>query len=499
MEWTKVQSWIAEGSLPTLSRLQDEGAWGQLKSTATQFPDTVWLAVATGKNPAKLPKYFPVQYDAQKGKLRYISDDEIDFHAFWHDLASHGAKVGLADIPDVKYSPRYLFQVVDWGVHASKGPFRAFPAGLDTEILRRFGRHPVGHCDQAGQNDRALLDLRARILKGIHAHGELFRWLLSSQSWDFFFGTFSAPHCGGHRLWHCDDNTHRRFTGKPDSLNGTIKDIYQAIDKEIGLIIDAFGDETYILITAPHGMGPLYHASWRLQTVLDLLGYGTASHQGVNPWLVLKNALPSPMQYWIKERLPRRWQEELIARQYTSGLKMKGTRAFAVPNNDAVGAIRVNLKGRDPYGVVEPGRDYDDLCRKLVSDLAALSDPVTAKPVVANITISKESFSGPNLQQLPDITASWEQSFPWCELHSPKFGILRLKALDYRTGSHSDHGFFILQGPDIRRGEYRGHSIYDIAPTLLDLAGVKVSSDIDGQCIPLFVRAQSGKEKVAEL
>ena len=46
------------------------------------------------------------------------------------------------------------------------------------------------------------------------------------------------------------------------------------MDREVGSIIDAAGSDVCVYIISAHGMGPLYHASWNLQEMLDDWGYG---------------------------------------------------------------------------------------------------------------------------------------------------------------------------------------------------------------------------------
>ena len=48
-------------------------------------------------------------------------------------------------------------------------------------------------------------------------------------------------------------------------------------------------------------------------------------------------------------------QNEFVFRFYRGNRSWNRCRAFAIPNNDTVGAIRINLRGRDRHGMVEPG------------------------------------------------------------------------------------------------------------------------------------------------
>jgi predicted AlkP superfamily phosphohydrolase/phosphomutase len=171
---------------------------------------------------------------------------------------------------------------------------------------------------------------------------------------------------------------------------------------------------------------------------------------------------------------------------YAGGQDWKGCRAFAVPNNDTVGAIRVSVKGRDKHGLVEPGAEYKRVCGDIADALRELKDPLSGRPVVQKVTLIHDEFSGPFLNLLPDITVLWDQSFPWESLHSPRFGTLRVRRQDARSGSHTPHGFVLFHGPGIRAGSsQQGHSIYDIAPTILAGAGVAIPDGLDGRLIPL--------------
>jgi predicted AlkP superfamily phosphohydrolase/phosphomutase len=513
-EWALIVRWAAEGKLPTFRRFMEEGTRAVLATTAAQLPDTVWASLYTGCNPAKLEKYFYVQYDPRTMGLRNLADDAIRSTPFWELLGRSGKQVGVVDAPKFPLSRSlHGFQLTNWGAHATKTARASYPDGLIGEIEARFGRHPVGDCDAVDNNPTALHGLRQRVLDGIRLRGEVNRWLMRERPWDVFFTAFSETHCIGHHFWgwlehgsaRANSNAHPSFAD-PDGLADTVEQVYRAIDREIGAMLALVDGEIPCLLFAAHGMGAIYHASWNLPEILDLLGYGPRpmgtrpihSHEGpasaasaprearVNPWRMLKMAIPGGLQYRVKAALPRAVQDQLLFRWYTGGRRWAGCRAFAVPNNDSVGAIRVSVRGRDRHGLVEPGEEYRRVCRDIASALGELTDPESGRPVVRQITLSGEEFTGPYLDRLPDLTVLWDQTFRWVAIHSPRFGTLRLRRQDARSGSHTPHGFLLAMGPGIARGEeLSGHSIYDIAPTVLAMAGVPVPSDMDGRPVPL--------------
>jgi predicted AlkP superfamily phosphohydrolase/phosphomutase len=196
--------------------------------------------------------------------------------------------------------------------------------------------------------------------------------------------------------------------------------------------------------------------------------------------------LPGWLQYRIRAALPEWARDRLLFLWYAGSRKWHGRRAFAVPNNEIVGAIRISVKGRDKDGVVEAGAEYEAACHDIASALGELTDPRTGRPVARRVTMVHEEFSGPHLDLLPDITVLWDQRFAWDSVHSPRFGTLRVRKQDARSGGHTPHGFAIFHGPGVRPGlSLQGHSIYDIAPTILTAAGVAIPIDFDGHSIPL--------------
>ena len=269
MEWSLVQSWAGTGALPTFRRLLAQGARVELDSTAAQLPDTVWSAIYSGMNPGHLAKYFYVQYDAQTSGLKMMDDDSIGATPFWRYLTDTGRRVCVLDVPKFPVTRTEGAYLANWGAHASKTARASHPPELLDEINRRFGPHPVGECDAVDANPKALAKLRGRILEGVRVRGELYRWMLAREPWDVFFAAFSEPHCVGHHFWQYLDSSHPNYDASDrHGLRDTLQCVYQAIDRELGQIIESAGPDTRCLIFSGHGMGPIWHASWNLQEVL---------------------------------------------------------------------------------------------------------------------------------------------------------------------------------------------------------------------------------------
>jgi predicted AlkP superfamily phosphohydrolase/phosphomutase len=501
MEWALVFEWARAGKLPTFRRLLEGGARAELASTAAQLPDTVWAAIYSGTNPAKFSKYFYVQYEAASGHLRMLNDDAIGATPFWDQLSAAGRRVCVLDVPKFPVSRGINgVHVTNWGSHATSTKRASEPSWVLDEINRRFGKHPVGDCDATDENPGSWRRLRRNLLAGIKLHGEMCRFLMEREDWDVFFAGFSETHCAGHHFWRFYDATNPGYDpADSQGFRDTIKTVYQAVDRQVGEMLTLVGPEVRCLVFSGHGMGPMNHASWNLQEMLDRLGFGNTAVKShgcedtsarVNPWRLLQMLLPGRFQYAVRSLLPRRFRDELIFRWYAGPRHWAGCRAIAVPNNESVGAIRVLVQGRDRHGIVQPGAEYRKICEDIAAALRELVDARSGRKVTLDVTLAHEEFHGPFVDGLPDITVLWDQSFAWHEVASPAIGRLTLRRQDSRTGSHTAHGFLLARGYGESPGtELPRATLYDIAPTVLSAAEVEIPGVMDGR--PLFARSSA--------
>jgi predicted AlkP superfamily phosphohydrolase/phosphomutase len=158
------------------------------------------------------------------------------------------------------------------------------------------------------------------------------------------------------------------------------------------------------------------------------------------------------------------------------------TAAYSLGN---VGQIFVNLRGREPQGMVEPGAEYESVRDEIIARLWELRDPATGERVVEQVYRREEIYSGDRIEQAADIlfipTRMEYFGFGECE-----FGFNKVIEPMKRgiSGTHRLNGMFLLWGQPVREGTWlEGVQITDLAPTLLQLAGVRAPGDMDGRVL----------------
>jgi predicted AlkP superfamily phosphohydrolase/phosphomutase len=146
--------------------------------------------------------------------------------------------------------------------------------------------------------------------------------------------------------------------------------------------------------------------------------------------------------------------------------------------------VWVNLRGRQPKGVVAPGAEYEALRDQLARELAGLRDPATGRPLLVGVWRREEVYQGPHCADAPDLLV---QTVPG--VHGG-FDVERLltdvpaASLRSVNGSHTPEGIFVAAGGPFRRGvALEPPSLADVLPTAVHLVGGTLPDDLDGRVI----------------
>jgi len=149
-----------------------------------------------------------------------------------------------------------------------------------------------------------------------------------------------------------------------------------------------------------------------------------------------------------------------------------------------VGQIHVNLKGRAPAGIVEPGAEYEAVRQRVSEALHGLRHPTTGQPLVERVIPSEQVAHGPYAQRGPDLHVVMDGyrtiAFPLFATDS------RIVTRQIRgdSGCHRQHGVFVAWGAGVQPGPaVEGARILDLAPTILHLMGLPVPDDMDGRVL----------------
>lgn len=500
-----IARWTASGDMPNIRRLVETGLTGIQRGLPGVYVGAHWPSLISGCHPGKnrvhswqqLQPGSYVQYRCNAG-------DHSQRRPFWETLSDAGKRQCILDVPHSSVSERLNgIQTVEWGAHDAAYGFRASTAEFEAEILERFGRHPVSGNSDRDRDPEEQLAFAQELLRGIRMKRDLTRALYARERWDFFAQVFTEAHCAGHLLWHLHDPAYRWSRGGcADPARDPIREVYVAIDEAIGAVLDDVGDDATVVFLANHGMGPKAHAHHLLEQILVGLGYAApAINPEPAPAAGWRRQL-DPMLTWGWQRLPQLLRSHLVPLRDAKRRVMNPERSppplvdpaagkvFTVVNNTAHGAIRVNLRGREPAGLVAPGSEYERLLDDLSRDLLDLVNLDTGGRVVAQVYRCDDLYPGPERAHLPDLFVQWQHGTEVRAVGSSRLPRVEGEYRYVRSGEHRPDGMFVIRGPGIAPARLQDAvRCVDWAPTFCALLGVEPDTDLDGRPIEPVLRA----------
>ncbi|MEM8917137.1 MAG: hypothetical protein AAGC83_14950, partial [Pseudomonadota bacterium] len=358
--------------------------------------------------------------------------------------------------------------------------FRTQPAELAEEIEQKFGldtldglmcdrHHPTTLEEQTWFRD-ALIERAKR-------KADIAIDQLSKGGWDYFEVAFSEVHCGGHHCWHLHDVTD--VDHDPEILralgNNPLLDIYIAMDKAVGRVIEAAGTEPMIFVYCSHGMGAEHSGTRMLDRMLVQLE-GATPRNYRNPVLdtarTVWRSLPEGLRRGLKPMQRKAWVSMM-----NDGFQpnRQSRKFFEVYLNNRSAGVRINLKGREPNGIVEPGSDYEGLVDSLMEDLRAFTNVESGESVVEECVPLIREATGSNAETLPDIAVTWNTKHPIRRVSSAKTGEVVNEKLSVRTGDHKPIGQFYAIGPTVEpRKLNQPVNTVDFSPTFASVLGIPI-------------------------
>jgi predicted AlkP superfamily phosphohydrolase/phosphomutase len=497
-----VQQWAAEGLMPNVQRLIQRGVVGQTLAPAGFFVGSMWPSLTTGVSPARHSVHSWEQIrNGTYEVFRCEAPVELKREPFWKVLSRAGKRLAILDMPLSGVAENLNgIQIEEWGHHDAVHGFKTWPPSLADEVVEKFGPPPGFSCD-ATRTPEQLAAFRDRLVQAVRKKADLTCHYLQQGGWDFFSQVFTESHCVGHQCWHLQDTTSPWYQPAIGAVAGNpLKDVYIEIDRAMGRILSLVGDDTIVIFVIGHGMAHSYGAYYLFPQILLRLGVAKprtkqedarATKAATDTTLsAVWRALPQGMKDMLRplRNNLRDWIDHDPNWERPGGprhIDLAASQCFTVDNNHAASAIRLNLAGREPSGVLHPGPEVEAFCAQLERDLLEIRDIDRDIPAFIKVEKTSDLFQGEQLDALPDLLAQWNPAMPVgkVRLSSPKLGLLEGEYRLSRTGEHKREGLFAAVGRDLEpRRLNRTVTVMDFAPTFTALFGVELEN-VDGQPI----------------
>ena len=187
---------------------------------------------------------------------------------------------------------------------------------------------------------------------------EQYKWVLDQFTNGLLFYYFGNVDQISHMMWRGRDPDHPGYDAENDArFSGLIDELYQGLDRIVGYTLERMNEDDLLVVMSDHGF-----TSWRRSFHL-------------NAWLHENG--------FLAVRDPDMEDDPGIF----ANVDWTGTQAYAV----GINSLYVNLRGREKWGIVNPGereRVMDEIAEKLLATM----DPETGEPAVTKVYKREEFY-----------------------------------------------------------------------------------------------------------
>jgi predicted AlkP superfamily phosphohydrolase/phosphomutase len=490
------------GKMPNVARLMSHGVWGRLRSQMPMVTPQMCGTIVTGRSPGE-HGLFDFYQRGPDGRFRETDGTWLKNPPVWQLLHERGLTCGIVNVP-FTYPPApirgFMISGEDApGAHASI----AHPRGLYRELTARFGRY---HLKDTFPGGRQKSDYLTLFTEDVRAQTDVFEHVFASRQWDFGMVFFSHTAMAQHYFW--GDHLSRDAS---NPYRGVLESAYVALDTAIGRLVAAAGDNASVFVISDSGAGPIA-SGVNINRLLEERGFlcrrigsapsgggGTSEGLRKRAQRYLQSERLAPLYFFVNHRLRplKVWMQSRLSQ---SSIDWSRTRAYS---RGQWGFVYVNLKGRDPHGIVERGAEYDELCTRIAREIEQLVDPASGERAVSRVWRGSELYHGPMVEWSPDLVIDWRDGAYMPNETSRSTAIFGPRQREYMswptTGSHRLDGVLIAAGPHVRSaGRIEGARLIDLLPTWMHLLGQKPPQDLQGSVLhQLFVEPERPRAAIS--
>ncbi|MBI5332946.1 MAG: alkaline phosphatase family protein [Candidatus Aenigmarchaeota archaeon] len=474
-----IKKWAGEGSLPNMKKIIETGCSGDLRSILPG-PHTApaWVTFATGKNPGKHGISYMLMRK-EDYELKIVSSHDVKAKALWEYLSDAGEFSCVLNVP-MTYPPKPINGIIvtSWGTPALESDY-TYPSGLKEE-LKQFDFSLKPEYDRTEESTKAIYDLTISKIKATE-------WLMEKNNWNLFVSVFFETEEMHHLYSSFLDKEHHYYNQDYEKL---IKDFYGVIDEFFGRLLEKYSNINIIIIS-DHGFCAPSHYIY-LNNILEKnslffkstsLGTKKRGFYEKTIWALGETyqRMPGIMKGAARRVIPKFFKERLRDTKMVDA-DWSRTKAYCPAK---IGIIHLNVKGREPEGIVDPG-DYERVRDEIIQTLR--NDSVL-KGKIKGIWKREDIFSGPYTDEMPDIILSPEEKYEFT--YTTEEGMICEPKQGNIIGCHTMNGVIMAHGPDIATGEIKNAELIDIVPTVLHMHGLAVPSDIDGRVLHDLFKKES--------
>ena len=443
--------------MPNVKSLLKKSAYGPMRSCIPAITIPAWMVMATGKTPGELGLYgFRHRKRGTYNEIWIANSTMVKEKTVWDYLGENGKNSIVISVPP-SYPPKKIRgYMISCFITPDPSVDYTYPKELKREIENLVGEFIFDVVYRKENRDEVKED----VWEMTKQHFEVIRYLISEKEWDYFQFVEIGLDRIHHAFWKYFDETHHLY--EPNSkYKNVIRDYYRLLDYEIGKLLKLVDlDETAVIIVSDHGAKKMKGAF------------------AINQWLIEEGYLRIRNKGILKEGRQIKFNELDVDWEHTIAWGWGGYYA----------RVFLNVKGREPKGVI-PLSKYPEVREELSDALRSIRGP-NGEPWDTKVFYPEDIYPEARGDR-PDMMVYFDNLY-WRSAGTLGYESVYLKEND--TGPddavHSEYGVLSLYIPSIERPVYITSSIYDFAPTVLGLLGIKCNTAFHGKSLLKMLKEQ---------
>ncbi|MCX5633310.1 MAG: alkaline phosphatase family protein [Phycisphaerae bacterium] len=381
-----IKGFAQAGIMPHTTELMSGAIFKKMKSSLPEVSSVAWSSIITGENPGKHGIFGFTELVPHSYRIRFPNFSDLKMPPFW-ELTKETSVI--INVPST-YPVRPMNGVHISGFISIEYEKSVYPPSL-IPTLNSFGYR----LDVDSRIAHKSMDLFIKDMDETHdARIRAYRYLWDNSDWRIFMLVFTGTDRLMHFLWDAYEDTNHKY-------HDFFLNYFRRIDSTIGEIASRLQDDDLLMMLSDHGFERLDKDIY-LNRVLMEEGF---------------------LQFKHGQEIS---QENICY----------GTKAFVLDP----ARIYLNRKGKYPAGTVDETQAQD-----VLSQLERLfgSLQIDGKKVIRDIYRKQQIYSGPYLDDAPDLVLVGEKGF------NLKANVKASQVADKGifTGKHTyDDAFLLVKG-----------------------------------------------------
>lgn len=469
--------------LPTIRKVMNDGKSLKLHTVFPPDSDTSWATIYTGLNPAEhgVLQFIDPLEKAHKYLSEEIDNTTIRGKAYWDAAGKCGKKVCIL-LPHIGY-PVWPVN----GVMVARSSRIEHVMTYPEELADEYDLTNLNTIKNFPGRNKFSDEYVNKHVNLVEDSMEFALEMYKKEDWDVFFVYSSALDVVPHFFWNCCDENDPTYIGDNPHKN-LIRDLYILHDKYIQEFISLADEDTTIIVHSDHGHGMRPIKMLNVNEVLRGMGF-------LHP---KKSKSNSSMRFLDKVKFK---MLDFVGKNNLENVAAKFMKTFPAVRKlyisspsidwDKTKAYICDLSGIKAYSyggiklnrnILQYHEEVEKISNDIIENLLEVEDPKTSKKVVKWALKKEDLYEGEYLWKYPDILFQLDEDYGagW-GINEPLFG--ESPSHDINPGSHKGESavFLIYNSP--KKIETNSLSLMDVAPTILDILEMEVSSDLDGTSI----------------